>query len=84
MTAHAVTETFPRPGLPAASRVELRKMADTRAGFWLLLIIALLAAAIVMITLIAGEAEDQNFHDMFQRRAVGRLDAAAGAWASSR
>jgi hypothetical protein len=37
MTAHA--ETLPRAGLPRLTRVELRKMADTRAGFWLLLII---------------------------------------------
>jgi len=64
MTAHA--ETLPRAGLPRLARVELRKMADTRAGFWLLLIIALLAIAIVAITLIAGEAKDQNFHPLFQ------------------
>lgn len=65
MTAHAI-ETFPRAGLPRLARVELRKMADTRAGFWLLLIIELLAAAIVAITVIAGEAKDQNFHALFQ------------------
>jgi ABC-2 type transport system permease protein len=65
MTAHAI-DTFPRAGLPTLARVELRKMADTRAGFWLLLIIQLLAAAIVTITLLAGEAEDQNFHDLFK------------------
>jgi ABC-2 type transport system permease protein len=64
MTAHA--ETFPRAGLPRLARIELRKMADTRAGFWLLLIIQLLAAAIVVITLIAGEAKDQNFHELLK------------------
>jgi ABC-type transport system involved in multi-copper enzyme maturation permease subunit len=64
MTAHA--ETFPRAGLPRLTKVELRKMADTRAGFWLLLVIELLAIAIVAITLIAGEAKDQNFHDLFK------------------
>jgi ABC-2 type transport system permease protein len=63
MTAHA--DTFPRAGLPRLASVELRKMADTRAGFWLLLIVQLLAAAIVVITLLAGEASDQNFHDLF-------------------
>jgi ABC-type transport system involved in multi-copper enzyme maturation permease subunit len=64
MTAHA--ETFPRAGLPRLARIELRKMADTRAGFWLLLIIELVAAAIVAITVIAGEPKDQNFHDLFK------------------
>jgi ABC-type transport system involved in multi-copper enzyme maturation permease subunit len=64
MTAHA--ETFPRAGMPRLTAVELRKMADTRAGFWLLLIIQLLAAAIVAITLIAGDAQDQNFHELFK------------------
>jgi ABC-2 type transport system permease protein len=61
----ALTQTLPRAGLPRLSRIELRKMADTRAGFWLLLIVQLLAAAIVAITVIAGEAKDQNFHDLF-------------------
>ena len=64
MTAHA--ETFPRVSLPRLTGIELRKMADTRAGFWLLLVIQLLAAAIVAITVIAGEAKDQNFHDLFK------------------
>jgi ABC-2 type transport system permease protein len=64
MTAHA--ETYPRAGLPRLARIELRKIADTRAGFWLLLIIQLLAAAIVAITVIAGEAIDQNFHSLFK------------------
>jgi ABC-2 type transport system permease protein len=64
MTAHA--ETFRRAGLPRLTRIELRKMADTRAGFWLLLILGLLAAAIVAITVIGGEAMDQNFHDLFK------------------
>ena len=37
MTAHAI-EKFPRrEPAHALARVELRKMADTRAGFWLLL-----------------------------------------------
>jgi ABC-2 type transport system permease protein len=64
MTAHA--ETFPRAGLPRLARIELRKMADTRAGFWLLLVLQLLAAAIVAITVIAGEPQDQNFHNLFK------------------
>jgi hypothetical protein len=65
MTAHAET-TYPRAGLPRLTRIELRKMADTRAGFWLLLVVALMGAAIVTITLIAGEAKDHNMHSFFQ------------------
>jgi ABC-2 type transport system permease protein len=64
MTAHA--ESFPRPGLPRLSRIELRKMVDTRAGFWLLLVVVLIAAAIVTITLIGGKPEDQDFSSLFQ------------------
>jgi ABC-2 type transport system permease protein len=66
MTALAQTPTFPRAGLPRLSQVELRKMADTRAGFWLLLVIELMAAAIVTITLIAGNAADKDMASLFQ------------------
>ena len=62
----ALTQTFPRPGLPRLSRVELRKMADTRAGFWLLLVIELIAVAIVTITVIAGNDSDKDFLSLFQ------------------
>jgi ABC-2 type transport system permease protein len=62
----ALAEPLPRPGLARLSQVELRKMADTRAGFWLLLTIVLMAAGIVAITLIAGDAGDQNFFSLFQ------------------
>jgi hypothetical protein len=59
----AVTGTAPirRPSLPRLSRVELRKMADTRAGFWLLAIVVLLAVAIPVIVLIAGNEDDKTF-----------------------
>jgi hypothetical protein len=69
MTAYAdtaPTAAFPRPSLPRLSAVELRKMADTRAGFWLLLIVELLAVAIVTITVIWGESKDQNLFSLFQ------------------
>jgi ABC-2 type transport system permease protein len=64
MTAFA--QPIPRAGLPRLSQVELRKMADTRAGFWLLLVVVLLASAIVTITVIAGNADDQALHPLFQ------------------
>jgi ABC-2 type transport system permease protein len=62
----APTAAFNRPSLPRLSAVELRKMADTRAGFWLLLIVGLLAAAFVTITLIWGNAQDQHLAEMFR------------------
>jgi ABC-2 type transport system permease protein len=62
MTAAALT----RPSLPRLATVELRKSADTRAGFWLLLVIALLAAAIVTITLIWGVQADQSLTPLFR------------------
>ena len=62
----ALAQPLPRPGLARLSQVELRKMADTRAGFWLLLTIVLMAAGIVAITLIAGKAEDQDLTSLFQ------------------
>lgn len=68
MTAYA--ESAPplalrRPGIGRLATVELRKMADTRAGFWLLLTIGLLIAGIIAIVVIWGEAGDQNLAGMF-------------------
>jgi ABC-2 type transport system permease protein len=58
------TAALARPGLPRLTAVELRKSADTRAGFWLLLVIALLATAIVVITLAVGEQSDKNLSSL--------------------
>ena len=69
MTAYAETApavAFNRPSLPRLTAVELRKMTDTRAGFWLLLVTGFLAVAIVTITAIWGNAQDQNLADMFR------------------
>ena len=68
MTAYA--ESAPplalrRPGIGRLATVELRKMADTRAGFWLLLTIGLLIAAITAIVVIRGETGDQNLAGIF-------------------
>lgn len=58
MAAYAETAPVSRPGLPTLTRVELRKMGDTRAGFWLLLTIALATAGIVAILLLTGGEDD--------------------------
>jgi ABC-2 type transport system permease protein len=55
------TAAFPRPGLPRLTRVELRKMVDTRAGFWLLLSIQLMAVAVVTLVLASGGEDQRNF-----------------------
>jgi hypothetical protein len=47
------------------TEVELRKMTDTRAGFWLLLSVGLSALAVVVIVLAAGKPKDQTFDAMF-------------------
>ena len=86
MTAYAATAppvAFTRPSLPRLTAVELRKMTDTRAGFWLLLITGFLAAAIVTITAIWGEAAGPEPRRDVPRRAVGGLGAAARCSASS-
>jgi ABC-2 type transport system permease protein len=48
-----------RPGLFRLTAVELRKMTDTRAGFWLLLSTAVLMVALVVVTAVVGTAEDR-------------------------
>jgi ABC-2 type transport system permease protein len=54
------TAALPRPGLHRLAGIELRKSADTRAGFWLLLVIVLLAIALVVLTLVFGEDAERS------------------------
>jgi ABC-type transport system involved in multi-copper enzyme maturation permease subunit len=60
MTAAAI-----RPPMRRLTTVELRKMTDTRAGFWLLLLVGLSALAVVVLVLAAGNPKDQTFDSMF-------------------
>jgi ABC-2 type transport system permease protein len=60
------TASLARPGLPRLAAVELRKSADTRAGFWLLLVIVLLAGALVTVQLIWGEQAEHSFTPLFR------------------
>ena len=50
-----------RPGLGRLTLVELRKMIDTRAGFWLQLAIAALTIFVVVAIAIWADPEDQTF-----------------------
>jgi ABC-type transport system involved in multi-copper enzyme maturation permease subunit len=49
-----------RPGLRLLTRVELRKMHDTRAGFWLLLGGVLLAVLAAVVTALTGHDQDHT------------------------
>ena len=53
-----------RPSLATLTRVELRKMYDTRAGFWLLLSCVLLAVLTVAITVFTGDDADHTLSNV--------------------
>ena len=59
-----------RPGLARLTAVELRKMIDTRAGFWMLLGIFALTIAALVTVYFAGEVDDHTFKNMFILAAV--------------
>ena len=54
------------PGLGRLTLVELRKMTDTRAGFWLQLTVAGLTVALVALVSIFGEAGDRTFAGLIE------------------
>jgi hypothetical protein len=67
----ALAAGAPRPALrrPSAlrmTRVELRKMTDTRAGFWLLAITGLLIVGLVVLILLAAPAEESDHGGLFE------------------
>lgn len=53
-----------RPGLARLTRVELRKMVDTRSGFWLLLAVAALLLLVVVVVQIAGNEQDRVLREV--------------------
>jgi ABC-2 type transport system permease protein len=53
-----------RPGLARLTAVELRKMTDTRAGFWLQLAVVVLTIVVVTVTCLFGDAKDQTLRGM--------------------
>lgn len=66
LTAPAAAGRDARPSLGRLTLVELRKMTDTRAGFWLQLAVIGLTLAIAGILIGFGEAKDQTFETMLQ------------------
>ena len=55
------TTASTRPGLGRLTRVELRKMLDTRAGFWLLVAAVAITVVAVVVRVVVGDAEDHTF-----------------------
>jgi ABC-2 type transport system permease protein len=53
-----------RPGLGRLVAVELRKMVDTRAGFWLQVAMVLLTVVVVVVRLLVGDAPDHTFQSV--------------------
>ncbi len=61
-----------RPGLGRLVAVELRKMIDTRAGFWLQVAIVAITALVVTVRLLVGDAAEHSFASVLT---VGALPA---------
>ncbi|WP_067487523.1 ABC transporter permease subunit [Actinomadura hibisca] len=61
----------PRPPIARLALVELRKMTDTRAGRWLLVLIALVDVAMMPVMLFAVPGEDQTLYDMVSAATTG-------------
>jgi ABC-2 type transport system permease protein len=55
------TGAHSRPGLGRLVRVELRKMVDTRAGFWLQIATAAITLVAVIVRSVVGDAADHTF-----------------------
>ncbi|MCP2341244.1 ABC transporter permease subunit [Actinomadura rupiterrae] len=71
MTVLDLTQAPARPPLARLALVELRKMTDTRAGRWLLAIIALAAAAAVAVFIGVRPADEQSAGQLFGLSQIG-------------
>ena len=59
-----------RPGLGRLVAVELRKMVDTRAGFWMQVATVALTVVAVIVRSVAGDAADHTFASVLDARRV--------------
>ena len=66
-----------RPGLGRLVAVELRKMLNTRAGFWLQVATVAITVVAVIARSVTGEAADHTFASSPQRRAAAGRRAVA-------
>jgi ABC-2 type transport system permease protein len=53
-----------RPSLARLTTVELRKMTDTRAGFWLQIAVVALTLVVIAVDCLFGAAKDQTLRSM--------------------
>jgi ABC-type transport system involved in multi-copper enzyme maturation permease subunit len=53
-----------RPRLPRLTAVELRKMTDTRSGFWLQLAVVAITVVLAVVVGLVGNAHDQTLRGM--------------------
>jgi ABC-2 type transport system permease protein len=53
-----------RPGLGRLVAVELRKMVDTRAGFWLQVTMVALTVVVVVVRLLVGDGAEHTFRSV--------------------
>ena len=60
-TSVSASGVHARPGLGRLVAVELRKMVDTRAGFWMQVATVALTALVVTVALAVGDAADHTF-----------------------
>ena len=58
------TGVHARPGLGRLVAVELRKMVDTRAGFWLQVAMVAITVVVVVVRLLVGDAADHTFQSV--------------------
>ena len=58
------TGVHARPGLGRLVAVELRKMVNTRAGFWLQVAMVALTVVVVVVRLLVGDAADHTFESV--------------------
>jgi hypothetical protein len=63
--AHPAPLADARPSLARLTLIELRKTADTRAGRWLLGIIALAVLGLAVLGVTVGEDHERNLEDFF-------------------
>jgi ABC-2 type transport system permease protein len=64
---------LPRPSLARLTHIELRKATDTRAGFWLLLVIVLATAVVPIVRMALGDEDKRTLLEAFS---VAQLPAA--------
>src|SRR5262245_65037046 len=61
----ALVRTDARPSIGRLTRTELRKMVDTRAGFWLLLGVLGLMITTSIVAAFVGDTADHTLHGIF-------------------